>query len=186
MNLKELGIEPSELVEKIVEKAVERLLEGYTDEDTGDWVAPGIEKRITKQIEEITNARVSEFANEHIKPRIADTIEKITFQKTNEWGDKKSEALTFREYLIQRAEKWMVEEVDFDGKSREENTWGSWKKAGTRVAFMIDKHLQYHIENSVKTALLNANQKIATGLADAVKIKLHEAANEIKVSVKTR
>ena len=93
--------------------------------------------------------------------------------------------MTFVEYLTKRAEKFMLEDVSYDGKVKGQDSY-SWHKAGTRIEYMIDKYLQNHIENWAKKALSEANKAIVEGLEKAVKIKLQEILAKLQVDVKTK
>ena len=117
---------------------------------------------------------------QHIYPRVTAMVENITLQKTNSWGEAKGTPLTFVEYLVERTDQWIREEVNYEGKVKGEDSF-SWNKKGTRIQFMIDKYLQYSISTAMEQALGLGVSSVRKGLEDAVKI----AIDNIKVTVKT-
>lgn len=182
--LKMLGLSKDELADKLVDRMAEQLLTELTwDEDGTEYrEGSGLKQQLTKLVKTHIDGAVQRLADEHVLPRVSEMIENLTLQRTNEWGEKKGQPVTFVEYMIQRAEAYMREEVNFEGKSKTENgNYGSWSKSGTRVSFMVNKHLHYSIETAMKQALADANKSIAGGINDAVKIGLQNVLAGLKV-----
>lgn len=91
------------------------------------------------------------------------------------------------EYLISRAETYLTEQVNYEGKSKSENgSYSSWSGAQTRLTHLVHKHLNYNVESAMKEAIKNANAVIVGGIEHTVRIKLQEVANALKVEVKTK
>lgn len=176
MSAIDLGLTQDELREQVIDRAAQKLRDSI---DTGDY---GHLDRIVK---EATDKAVTRYIEKTIVPMIQKDIEAITFQATNEWGEKRGKKVTFREYLVERAEKWLREEVNYEGKPRGTDSF-SWKPFQTRVAHMIHQHLHYSIENAVKEMLKKANEHIVGGIQETVKFKLAEiqTALTIKTDVK--
>jgi hypothetical protein len=81
----------------------------------------------------------------------------------------------------------MAEPVDFKGSARAEcRDSYSWKASTTRVAYLVNKHLQYGIETAMKQALQSANGKIADGITEAVRMTLTEILTSVKATVTTK
>ncbi len=112
-------------------------------------------------------------------------VENLTIQQTNQWGEKRGESMTFIEYLTQRADHWLREEVSYDGKAKSQSDY-NWRKNGTRVEHMVNSHLQYAVSTAMKNAVDAANKTIIGGLEQAVKIKLGEIAVQLKTEVKSK
>jgi hypothetical protein len=108
-------------------------------------------------------------------------VEGIVLQRTNEWGEKTGKSVTFTEYLVERAEAYMTEKVDYQGRSKAEvrDSYG-WKPNQTRIVSLIDQHLQYGIATATEQALKSANERIAEGIKDAVAMKLQEVLAGVK------
>jgi hypothetical protein len=183
-----LGFTKDEIAQRVVDTIVRDLTHRrHEDEDGESWFGESEFKQgIDKAVRERINAEVERVADEHIAPRIAEMIDGATLQQTNQWGEKRGEPVTFIEYLVQRAEAYMTEPVSYDGKVKGENGGFSWSAKGTRVAYMIDKHLNFSIEKAMKQALSEANASIAKGLNDAVKTAIGNLTVQMKTEVKTR
>lgn len=186
IDLKALGITEEQLVEKIIDKTVERLLTsvGY-DEEGDEFVEDSrLVKNLNDLVKKLIDAKVEQLADTHVKPLIESRLESLVLQQTNSWGEKTGQPVTFIEYLIKRADAYMTEPVNFNGKSRSEGDSYNWRSDTTRVSYLMDKHLQYSIEVAMKQALANANASIAKGIADAVRISLANVQEKLKVEVK--
>ena len=181
----QIGITQEELQERVVDGLIERILGSKADDDDDNYVRRTVMDEAQQVVVEAINAKVDAIAAAHILPRIEAMIEGLVLQQTNKWGEKIGNPVTFTEFIIQRAEAWMVEDVNFEGKSKGQDSY-SWKKDTTRMAFMIDRHLQYHIENAMKQVLKDANSKIAEGIEQAVKIKLNEISLALEPSLKKK
>ena len=185
-SLEALGITADELINRIVDKCAEELMTDVSfDEDGAEWrakskLARQLDDRIKRQIDET----ISALAEKHILPNVAEYVESLTLQETNRWGEKTGKKLTFIEYLTQRAEAYMTEKVNFEGKSKDEAGGFSWAGTQTRITHLVNKHLHYSIETAMKQALSVANSAIASGIEETVKLKLSEITGTLKASVK--
>lgn len=186
MDLKELGFTKDELQKRVVDKCVESLLTGVGWDEGGDEgsIDSALSKKLAATVKRRIDEAVEKMATKHILPGVTKYIETLCLEETNRWGEKKGTKLTFIEYLVARADFWMREEVSFQGKTKDEDSY-SWKASGTRIAHMVHQHLHYSIESAMKKALDNANSTIKGGLEAAVKIALENAQKALKVEVKT-
>ena len=178
ISFEELGITKEDLIERLVDR-----LAGELNDD--GYYGDRVDRRMSEMVKQKIDAAVTAIGEEHIAPRIKEMIEGVTLQATNQWGEPRGEALTFTEYLIQRAHRYMTEEVDFEGKTKEESSGYNWRKSGQRVHVLVDKHLQYEISTAMKAALVDVNSKIAAGLAATVKTQLAQVLEKLKTSVTT-
>ncbi len=186
--LEALGITTEDLINRIVDRACEELLSS-TDYDEDGAPAGRTKSRLSKELERRiqahTDAKIQELAEKHVLPNVTAMLETITLRETNRWGEATGQPVTFIEYLVQRADAYMREDVNYEGKSQVENGSYTWSKSSTRVAYLINKHLHYSIETAMKQALANANSSIAKGLEGAVKAALETATQQLKVAVTT-
>ena len=180
METLELGISQEELREQIINRAAERLVEHFVHEDDARAAMDSIVRDATKAV-------VEQVASETVEPLVQGQIEEIALQRTNQWGEAQGEAVTFTEYLVQRAERYMVEPVNYKGETKAEARGMGWNHRDTqaRLAYMIDKHLQYSIKTAVEDALKNLNTALGQSLANTVKIHLRQVLDKLKVEVKT-
>ena len=187
ITLESLGLTREEILERVVEKLAEQMLtQTVTDEDGDEATLPSaFAKVLERKVAARVNAAIDEIAGKHVLPNVAQYVETLCLQETNKWGEKKGAPVTFVEYLVQRAEAYMREEVNYEGKPKGADSY-SWRASGTRVAHLIHEHLQYSIQTAMQQALKDANSAIVGGLNDAIKIKLAEVAAALKVKVETR
>lgn len=167
-----LGVTQDELLEIVVSKLA------------GQIEFP--DTKIAEVVKERVNKRADMLFSDHVAPKIDELIENVTIQRTNQWGEAKGQSMTFIEYLTQAAENYLREVVDYEGETKDESHSSYWKKSGTRVSYLVHKHLQYSIETAMEGALKTANDSIVEGLAGAVKIKLGEVREKLNVKVTTK
>jgi hypothetical protein len=182
-----LGLTREEILERVVQQIVTTLLE--QSELDEDGVAVPTRSRfatvLRRKVLERADAAVADIAGRHVLPNVASYVETLCLQETNKWGEKTGKSMTFIEYLVERADRYLREEVDYEGKAKDDDRYHSnWRKAGTRISYLVDKHLQYSIETAMKQALATANAAIVGGITDAVKIKLAEVLASLKVETK--
>jgi hypothetical protein len=179
-NVLDLGVTTDELREQVVERAAanvaERILSNYED-----YLRP-----IRDAVQNTVKAAADTLAEETLRPLVTDGIEALLLQETNQWGEKKGEPVTFREYMVQRAEAYLREPVNYQGHNKAESRDSySWKGTQTRLTHMIHQHLHYEIERAMKSALEMANGQIARGIHETARLKLNEIASQLKVEVKS-
>ena len=184
LNLKAIGITEEELQQRVIDQLCRQIMQSSgLDADGDDYFDESpFARKIAKAVEKQVSDTVAAVAEKHVLPNVAAYVENLSLQETNKWGEKTGKSLTFTEYLIERAEKYLTEQVSFEGKAQGEDSY-NWRGAQTRIAYLVNKHLQYSIETAMKEAVKNANAVIVKGLEETVKIKLQEVANALKVGV---
>lgn len=186
LSLESLGFTAEELQQRVIDQIVEKLMTATVydyDKDSEIQTTSRIADRLNEAVRERIDEAVNAIADKHVLPNVTQYLEALTIQETNRWGEKKGGSVTFIEYLTQRADAYMREEVNYSGKTKDEDSY-CWRASSTRVAYMINQHLQNSIETAMKQALQVANSSIAKGLEEAVKIKLAEVVGSIKTTVK--
>lgn len=188
LTIESLGLSKEELTERLVRTLADDLMTQWKSDEDGNVVDSGVtpfgkalEKKVTARID----AAIEKIAGQHVLPNVAVYVEGLCLQETNKWGEKLGKPVTFREYLVKRAEAYLQEPVDFDGKVKGDNSY-NWSAKQTRIVHLVHQHLQYSIENAMKDALKTANSAIVGGIEGAVKLKLAEVAAALKIDVKTR
>jgi hypothetical protein len=177
LTLEELGVTQEKLLDMVVDRFVD------TFAIDGDGFETKVAKECQKQVGVAVDAAIAKLAEQHILPNVAQYIENVTLQETTKWGEKKGEPKTFIEYLIARAENYLTETVDYEGRAKAERETYSWSGKQTRITFLVHQHLQYSIENAMKAALVEANSQIANGIAETVKLKLGEITQKLSAKV---
>lgn len=183
ITIESLGISKEELADRVVQRVAGALLstvvQGEDDEsEISSPFAQAMRDRVKQKIDEA----IDEIAGRNVIPNVATYVENLCLQETNKWGEKVGKPVTFTEYLVARAENYLTEEVSYEGKTKGQDNF-NWRKAGTRISYMVDRHLQYSIQLAMEQALKDANSVIVGGIEGAVKIKLKEVADQLKVKV---
>ncbi|MBX3504469.1 MAG: hypothetical protein KF895_03245 [Parvibaculum sp.] len=188
ITLESIGLSQEALANRVVEKLVEGLTTSLDyDEEGGEFRgASPFARKLNDMVKARLDALVNEMGEKHVLPRVTEMVENMVLQETNRWGEKVGQPVTFIEYMTQRADAWLREDVDFQGNTKDASGWSSFRKSGTRVQYMIDQHLQYTVRTAMENAVKNANQSIVGGLKQAVSIALDEVAAKLKVEVKTK
>lgn len=189
--LEALGISAEALGDRIVDQAVEALLNttGFdpdTEEETRyeSRFKKAIEVRIQKAVDE----KISALAAVHLVPRVGEMIEKVDMRKTNRYGEPQSPQMTFKEYIAHRAESYMTEEVDYYGRSKadleakNESTY-NWKSSGPRLTVLMKLYIAETMEKAAKSAVTDVNKVIASNIEKAARDAIASAASALKVSV---
>lgn len=186
LTLESLGLTRDEILDRVVGRIADSVMASWSvgedvDEPTLDKTpfAEHLERKVLERVD----AAVADIAGRHVLPNVASYVETLCLQQTNKWGEKKGAPVTFVEYLVARADAYLREEVNYDGKAKVEDSY-SWKASGTRIAYLVNKHLQYSIQSAMEVALKTANSAIAGGIEEAVKIKLGEVLSSLKVKAK--
>lgn len=182
IDFESLGFSREELQQRVVDQLCELAWNG------GDYTGETLQKAILLKVKEQINATVNALADQHVLPRVTELIEGMVLQETNGWGEKTGKPVTFIEYLVARAEAYMTEKVDSDGKGKgkADSQSSYWSGKQARMSYMIEKHLHYSIETAMKDALKIVNGSIATGIEKTVKMKLEEVLASLKVGVTSK
>lgn len=188
--LKDLGLSEEAIVEKVVEKIADQMLYGKVGDLDYDEIEFGGDTQFRRAVDAMLKKRIDDaveaVASKHTLPNLTEYLENICLQKTNQWGEKRGETVSFIEYLVESADAFMREPVDHSGKTKKESGGFSWSQKGTRVEYLIDKHLQYSISKAMEQALGEANKSIIGGLKDAVDAKLSQISVQLKTEVKKK
>ena len=120
ITLEALGLSPEDIADRVVDQIVDRLLkQHYTDDQDSVHTTPSpFAEAMKKRIIERIDKAIEEIAGRNVLPNVASYVENLCLQETSSWGEKKGEAVTFTEYLVKRAEAYLVEKVDSQGKDK--------------------------------------------------------------------
>ena len=178
-HIAQLGLSEKDIEEKLIE----RLFQFYTEEESG--YKTDFDARVEKAVKAKVDERLDSTVKKLIAPKIGEMVDGICLEETNKWGEKKGTKLTFTEYLTQRVDAYIREEVNYTGKSRSEDNNYGWTKSSTRIVHLIHEHLQFHINRAVADALGQVNSSIRKGLEEAVKHAIASVQVKINTEVKT-
>ena len=183
--LKALGISPEELGSRIVDQAVETLLNttGFnpdTEEETR--YESRFKREIEARVKQAVDDKIAALAAVHLVPRVGEMIESANMQKTNGYGEPKGEPMTFKEYSARRAEAYMAEDVDINGRTKSEGGY-DWRISGQRLTVLMRNYIRDTLEAAAKAAVNDVNKVIADNIGKAAKQAIAQAGAAIKVSV---
>jgi hypothetical protein len=191
----QIGMDQAELQERVVQGLVEKILgenrHNDTDED-GEYYPRGeVMKEVNALVEAAIKTSVEKIGEEHVYPMADRLITEHIFQKTTTWGEKKGEPLTFVEYLVKRAEEYLVEDVNEKGTSYREtqghmHSQRDWKSAGPRLVMLVDQTLTKKMRESMNAAAEKINVTLAECLAETAKKELQRIARMLKVEVREK
>jgi hypothetical protein len=193
IGIEDLGISKEDLLARVIDKIASDAMAQHvlqTDEDGEEFedriptrMAQAVEERVVNKIDEA----IDNIAAKHVLPNVAEYVETITLQQTNKWGERVGEPMTFIEYLVERAQAYLQEPVDYEGTPVDKRkAYRSSSVTQTRITHLVERHLHYSIEKAMKEAVKTANDAITGGIEQAVKIKLQEVSEGLKVTVKTK
>lgn len=187
LSLESLGLTVEQLRQMVVDKLCDRLATSFeVDTETGQEcpvdspLVSQMTRRLQERLREQVDASVERLAGECVLPKVVEMVEKACLTKTNQWGEKVAETVTFREYLVARFEKWLEEKVDYEGKTKT----GYNEGRQTRIAWAIDKHLQYTLQHLIERTLQEAGTAVVSGVVETCKTQLELAAKKLKAEVK--
>lgn len=185
MKIEELGFTREEILTKLVNQLEEDFLHVRVTDENGetDFQSSPMKQEIQNVVKKRINEAIEKLASEKIAPMVDKFLSDAVFKETNTWGESKKEPYTFLEYLANRAENYLTEPVNYEGKTKKESGGYSWTAGQSRIAHMVSSYLQYSIETTMKDAVLKIHQSIAIGLEQTIKIKMGELAEKLKVSV---
>lgn len=183
-----LGISADEIVDRVVSRIADQVMTSTGCDEDGELHSypSSFSRKVYDAVKQRIDEKVGEIAEAHILPKVSTYIENLTLQETNRWGEKTGASKTFIEYLTERAEAYLQEPVNYEGKPKSASGGFSWSASQTRLTHMVHEHLQYSIETAMKESLNIATGGVAKALHETVRLKLNEVAASLKVEVKTR
>lgn len=181
VDLEALGIDRATIEQRAVDEVVERILHGEAGGDT----PPRLASAVNAKIEAAIAQRVDKVAVEQIEPRIAAMIDNWVFRPTSKYGEPKGEPKTLAEFIEERAQGWLLDEVNYEGKSRNEDRFSSsWSRSGvTRGAYLIEKHIKHKIEAALKPAVDAAHGMVIEAINATIRNQLAEVSEKLKAEL---
>jgi hypothetical protein len=177
--LSSVGCTQESFLDRLVDQCATKILEtrgGYDNKFT---------EALRAEIQARIDAAINAFGEQYVAPLALEHIKALVIERTNQYGEKNGESFTLLEYMVDRAEKYITEEVDSNGRNQAECNArrDSFYRKGTRISQMIDQYLYLSTDTAMKKALEGANATIAKGLMGQLKISLEKAMNEVGVAV---
>lgn len=185
--LKALGVSPEHLADRVVDQTVESLLSytGYAEDGEGERsYETRFKREIEKRVQAAVDAKIAALAEVHVVPRVGELIEQANMRKTNTYGEPKGDPMTFKEYIASRAEAYMSEDVDLNGKSKSEGDSYNWRSCGPRLTVLMKMYIRDTMETHAKAAVNDINKVIAKNLEKAARDAITAASVNLQIAVK--
>lgn len=184
--LKALGVSPEELGDRIVDQAVEALLSstGFnpdTEEETR--YESRFKREVEARVQKAVDLKIAALAEVHVIPRVGEMIEAADMRQTSNYGEAKGPAMTFKEYIAYRAEEYMSENVDSQGKAKNEGDSYNWRSSGPRLTVLMRMYIRETMEAAAKAAVNDVNKVIAKNIEQAARDAIAATAAKLKVQV---
>lgn len=184
ITLESLGLTQEALADRVVAKIAEGMMTGvhYTEDGDEYFDDSAFMRTLNQKVQVMLDAKVNEIGEKYVLPKVTAMVENLVLQETNRWGEKTGQPVTFIEYMVGRAEAYMTEKVNYEGKGKNEVGGYSFSPTQTRITHLVEKHLHYSIDTAMKAALNDATTNIAKGINETVRLKLNEAIAGFKVT----
>jgi hypothetical protein len=187
MDLKELGLTKKKAQELVIDRIVDSLMhrKSYDDDDFEYQGESDFAKGLKKLVREQITKQVESIGKKHVLPGVKKMVDDAVMQETNTWGEKVGKAATFKEYLVEKAEAWLAEVVDFRGNPKTACD-SYWRGNSTRVMYLIDSHMQYQIESAMKEALKKFDKSVGKGLTAAIHSQFAKMATAVNATIERK
>ena len=189
IDIKDFGIDEAKVFNAVVDRIADQLITEPLMNEFGDEVSEEsfFAKKVQKSVQSRIDEAVTALADQYIAPDLTKFLEEFCVQETNSWGEKKGKKFTFVEYLVERANRWFIEPVNYNGKTKSESRDSyNWRSDTTRTAYMINDHLKYELKRALETAFKDLNKSVAAGLDGAVKMELAKVLKNINIKTEVK
>lgn len=193
--LKELGLSPKKLGNRIVARCAKELLSSLSFGDDPDdppaRMKSDLAKRIEAKVKERVDLALDTIAVSVLGTEVERLVSGMVFKTTNSYGEPKGPDRTLIEYITSRIDEFLNDKVDYSGKTAKEheragNSSYHFKAVGTRLSVLIGMSIEEKIKASLTAAVTDINNSIAGGLVELTKMKMAEIAASLKVAVTVR
>jgi hypothetical protein len=186
LDLNELGLTQEDLQQRVVDRLCDRLLSREMAGEEGDIYLgdSNLKHLLDKAIQQRIDAAMNAVADKYILPNATQRIESLMLQETNQWGEKKGQPLSFTEYLIKRADAYMQEKVNYEGKSKDEANGYSWDGKQTRLTYIMHRHIQHHIGIAMKEMLGGGLEQLGKALEQTCQLQMRDLTHKVMESIK--
>lgn len=171
--LQALGMDPATIRDQVIDAIVARVM------GDGEYYKSELAKQVQKQVD----AHAAAYFKKVIGPITKEMVEKVDFPETNRYGEPKGARLTLREHLAKRAETYLSEPVDSNGKAAWERG-SSYDMKHTRLVHLVRDHFRYTMQGLVEKLMTEANRQLAGGIEGSVKLTLESILKNFKVTTK--
>ncbi|MBK3776333.1 hypothetical protein GAY31_19625 [Azospirillum brasilense] len=156
-----ITVDPAAIQALVVEQAVAGLVSRLcANTMLRDAVKSAAERAIEKQIDEA------------IQPVLNDLLSTVTLTKTNEWGEKKGEPMTIREFAAKTVMDSLNELVDYQGKPITDSY--SRSSAKRRYVHIVEQMCSAEVRQEVAKAATSLKANVGQAFGELVKNALND------------
>ncbi len=187
LTCEDFGLSQEQMIDRLIETMADRLLgedEDYEPEEESYGLRKTVMDKLDAKIKERIDEQVTKIAEKHVFGAVGQMLENLVFPQTNKFGEAKKEPLTLREYLAKRAEGYMAEEVDRNGKTKSQDSY-SWRPDSSRLMYAVNENLQYVMNIEVEKAAKSVHGAFAKSVQDAVTRAIRDLRVSVSASVKS-
>ena len=172
-----LGMDREELAERLVSRMLNTEYDEYDEEVRSSW-SRRLGKAATHALEEATD----KMAKESIEPAAQEMIRKLVLQPCDRWGVKKDLPTSFEEYMARMAEEWMSEEIDKNGKSKQNQGYG-FKSVGRRIDVLVSGAIKKEVDERMQVLADTISEQLEKKLHDQIGGRISALVGEIKLEI---
>lgn len=188
IDLSSLGLTVEDVRERVIQQITNSFLTTTVADEDGEPVVivSHFRNEIKKLIQDSVVASVERLAAPVLEQSINTYLDGFKIASTNTYGEPKREPETITEYIVRRANEYLTEGVNWQGKSKKDyrpSDSYNFKAETTRVAYLVDKRLNEEIAKAMTEALKTANESITAGLKSAVNFELNKINAKLKGNV---
>jgi hypothetical protein len=172
--LESLGITREEVLEKVTAKIAASCRSDRSFEER-------VSEEVYSRIEKLVTGSIRKTIDKHVTTDLLAGVEGLVLRKTNTYGEPTGETLTFREYISQQAENYLLEKVDRDGKI---SSYGD--RSQTRGAYIISEAIADNLRKILSEAMMNAQTVLAKSVTETVKLQMEEIVKKFNLNIALR
>lgn len=154
MDLKALGINEEELIERIADNATDRIVSLYRDR-----VEDGVHAEAQRRILEGVAAKLNDTINE-----LATSALSAQFQPVDRWGEPQGKPTTIRDMFYEAARDWWSQDVGSDGKPISGYNSSKTSRAKYIAAEVLKPYIQSEFKSAIEQVAVDAKAALGAVL----------------------
>lgn len=134
---------------------------------------------IRKAIQSAAEQAIEKQIDEAVQPVLTDLLSTVTLTKTNEWGEKKGEPMTIREFAAKTVTDSLNELVDYQGKPVTDSY--SRNGAKRRYVHIVEQMCTTEVRQEVQKAAATLKANVGQAFGELVKSALNDQVKLLQV-----
>jgi hypothetical protein len=165
-----LGITREDVLDKAINYLVE-LPSDYRRVSEEDWISSPLYKSLDIRIDNEVNSMLKKMSvsiNERLEKMMQEKIDEtfnLPFQRTDCWGDPIGKKTSIREIIKERADSYLSEKVDNDGKNSD---YGKFTRAELLARNIIENEFNAQIKCEIENIALQLKNRIPKTISEEI------------------